>query len=79
MMTDISHMQVMCETTYALIAAQASPLVAPVTKGVDVEIGRVGDGPTGLPPIPVFPIVPVVPVTVVVRAQALLIHDVDYR
>ena len=77
--TDVSHVQVVRETTYASVASQACPEVAPPGVGVDVEMGGMGGGPAGPPPVPPVPVVPVVPVPGVVRVQALLIHVVDCR
>ena len=77
--TDVSRVQVVRETTYASVASQACPEVAPSGGGVDVEMSGMGGGPSGPPPVPGVPVVPVVPEPGVVRAQALLIHGVDCR
>ena len=77
--TDVSRVQVVRETTYASVASQAYPQVAPTGVGVDVEMWGMGGGPAGPPPVPPVPVVPVVPVPGVVRAQALLVHGVDCR
>ena len=77
--TDVSRVQVVCETTYASVAAQTYAGVAPVAEGVDVEMSGMGGGPSGPPPVPVVPVVAVVPGLAVVPAQALLIHGVVCR
>ena len=75
--TDVSRVQVVHETTYASVASQACPEVAPARGGVDVEMSGMGGGPSEPPPVPLVPVVPVVSMPVVVRAQALLFHGVD--
>ena len=77
--TDVSRVQVVRETSYASVASQACPEVAPSGGGVDVEMGGMGGGPSGPPPVPTVPVVPLVAVPGVLRAQALLIHGVDCR
>ena len=77
--TDVSCVQIVRETTYALVADQTSAGVGPVAEGVDVEMSGMGGGPPGPPPVPVVSVIPVVPVPGVVRVQALVIHGVDYR
>ena len=77
--TDVSRMQVVRETTYALVAALTCTGEGPVSEGVDVEMSGIGGGPAGPSPVSVVPVVPVVPVPGVVRAQALLIHGADCR
>lgn len=78
-MTDVSRVQVVCESTYGLVPSQACPEVSPFSGGVDVERGGTDGGLSGPPPVPVVPAVPVVPVPGVVRVQAHLIHRVDCR
>ena len=75
-MTDLTNVQVVRETTYASVASKASPKVVAGPAGVDIEIGGIGGCPSGPPPSPVCS---GVPVPEVVWAQALLIHRVDYR
>ena len=65
------------ETTYASVVSQACPEVAPSGVGADVEMGGMGGGPSGPPPVPLASVGTAVPVPGVVRAQALLIHGVD--
>ena len=77
--TDVSRVQVVRETTYASVASQACPGVAPAGGGVDVGMSGMGGGPSGPPLVPLVPVVPAVSVPGVVRAQALLIHGVDCR
>ena len=77
--TDVSRVQVVRETTYASVASQACPEMAPSGVGVDVEMGGMGGGPSGPPPVPLASGGTAVPVPGVVRAQALLIHGVDCR
>ena len=77
--TDVSRVQVVRETTYASVASQACPEVAPSGVGVDVGMGGMGGGPSGPPLVPLVPGGAAVPVPGVVRAQALLIHGVDCR
>ena len=77
--TVVSRVQVVRETTYASVASQACPEVAPAGGGVDVEMSGIGGGPSGPPPVPLVPVVSAVSVPGVVRAQALLIHGVDCR
>lgn len=40
-MTDVSCVQVERETTYASVASQARPRIAPIPGGEDIEIGQV--------------------------------------
>ena len=77
--TDVSRVQVVRETTYASVASQACPEVAPSGVGVDVEMAGMGGGPSGPPPVPLVSDGAAVPVPEVVQAQALLIHGVDCR
>ena len=57
--TDVSRVQVVRKTTYASVASQACPEVAPAGGGVDVEMGGMGWGSSGPPPVPVVPASPV--------------------
>ena len=75
-MTDVTNVQIVPNTTYASVASQASPEVVPGPAGVDVEIGGMGCCPSVPPPAPVGG---GVPMPEVVRTQALLIHGVDCR
>ena len=77
--TDVSRVQVVRETTYASVASRACPEMAPSGVGVDVEMGGMGGGPSGPPPVPLTSGGTAVLVPGVVRAQALLIHGVDCR
>ena len=77
--TDVSRVQVVRETTYASVASQACPEVAPSGVGVDVEMGGMGGGPSGPPPVPLGSGGTAVNGPGVVQAQALLIHGVDCR
>ena len=70
-MTDVSNVQVVWETTYVSVASKASSKVVSGPAGVDVEIGRIGGCPSGPSSAPVGG---GVPVPVVVQAQALLVH-----
>ena len=76
-MTDVTNVQVVRETTYASVASQACPGMSPAAGDVDVEMGGTGGGYSGPPPVPVVPAD--APVPEVVRAQALWIHGVDCR
>ena len=76
-MTDVSRVQVVRETTYASVASQACPEGSLGVGGEDVEMGVVGSSPAGPLPDPVVPFVPAVRVPEVIRVQALLIHGVD--
>ena len=78
-MTDVSHVQVVRETTYTSVASQACPEGSLGVEGEDVEMGGVGCGPVGPLRVPVVPLVPATRVPDVVRAQALLVHGVDCR
>ena len=77
--TDVSRVQVVRETTYALVASQACPEGSLGVGRVDVEMGGMGGGPAEPPLVPVVALVPATHVHGVVRAQALLIHRVDCR
>ena len=76
-MTDVTNVRVVRETTYTSVASQACLEMSPATGDVDVEMGGTGGGPSGPPPVQVVPADE--PVPGVVRAQALLIHVVDCR
>ena len=76
-MTDVSRVQVVRETTYASVASQACPEGTFGVRGMDVEMGGVGSGPAEPPPVPAVPLVPAARVREVVWAQALFIHGVD--
>ena len=77
--TEVSHMQVVRETTYASVASQACPEGSLGVGGEDVEMVGVGGGPAEPPPVPVVLLVPATCVPKVVQVQALLIHGVDCR
>lgn len=79
LMTDISRMQVVCETTYASVASQACPEGSLAVRREDVEMEGVGGGTSGPPPIPVVADILVVHVPGVLQAYALLVHGVDCR
>ena len=59
------------------VASQAWPEVSPATGGEHGEMGGVGAGSLRSSPAPCVPTV--APMPEIVRAQALLIHGIDYR